>query len=293
MTETTSPDAPAAAPSPAPAPAPDTEAAPSPWGTLPGDMQEFVHKKGWAEPKHALASYRELEKLVGRKGVPLPAHDAPEEEWGKVYDALGRPKSWEDYRDTLTAPDDPDLPEGFYSTERRDALLQVAHKAGLTTKQIETLHQALVKGDVETYKSAMSRVNGEMEKSRGRLKSEWGPDHEQRTQRALAPVKMFGGPAAEKIVEQMGWDKNPQFLRIMDSIARQFAEDPGITAQQDGGGAPSAEAKLAQLRGDKAFTDALYGRRGAEEQRAAAAQWKAANAAHAEALQRKGNQQHR
>lgn len=61
------------------------------------EYQTYAQQKGWDSPEKAVASYRELEKLLGGEKLPLPKDPADKEGWDRVYKALGRPDSPDGY----------------------------------------------------------------------------------------------------------------------------------------------------------------------------------------------------
>jgi len=61
-------------------------------------MREFIRNKGWNEPADMAVGYRHLEKLIGGEKVPVPKGESDTEGWERVYKALGRPATPEDYK---------------------------------------------------------------------------------------------------------------------------------------------------------------------------------------------------
>ena len=77
------------------------------YGGYAEDIRGFVENKGWKDPSDAITGYINLEKYLGAdkagRGLVLPKDDAATDEWGQVYDRLGRPKSPDEYK--LPVPD--------------------------------------------------------------------------------------------------------------------------------------------------------------------------------------------
>ena len=65
------------------------------YDAFPEDVRGLVQNKGWQSPVDAIQSYTNLEKFLGAdkagRGLVLPKDDAGADEWGQVYDRLGRP----------------------------------------------------------------------------------------------------------------------------------------------------------------------------------------------------------
>ena len=87
--------------------------------------------KGWKSPADAIRGYSEVERALGNN-IGLPGKDAKEDEWGRLYDKLGRPPS----------PDKYVLPEANYTEADKQfqaAILPELHKAGMTQRQIDAI----------------------------------------------------------------------------------------------------------------------------------------------------------
>jgi hypothetical protein len=62
------------------------------------ELREFIRNKGWNDPADMAVGYRHLEKLIGGEKVPVPKGESDTEGWERVYKALGRPATPEDYK---------------------------------------------------------------------------------------------------------------------------------------------------------------------------------------------------
>lgn len=62
------------------------------------ELREFIRNKGWNEPAAMAVGYRHLENLIGGEKVPVPKGESDTEGWERVYKALGRPATPEDYK---------------------------------------------------------------------------------------------------------------------------------------------------------------------------------------------------
>ena len=88
-----------------------------------GELREFARNKGWKQPAEMVQGYRNLEKLIGGEKVPLPKGEADTEGWERVYKALGRPATPEEYQlpdadsavqtESRSGGDQRDGPRGF------------------------------------------------------------------------------------------------------------------------------------------------------------------------------------
>lgn len=126
-----------------------TVAATDPFSGLDTDTRDWVGKAGVKDVASLAAKARNAESLIGRS-IQLPGADAKPEDWDKVYDRLGRPKTPDGFEFKLPEG----LPENFaYDKDRATAFKSWAHQAGLTPKQAQAIHDAVVKADGETWRA--------------------------------------------------------------------------------------------------------------------------------------------
>lgn len=96
--------------------------------TLPDAYKDKPYLKGVDSMEKVYAMLDGAQTLVGKKGVIVPAADAPQAEKDAYYEALGRPKTAAEYTPVLIGADKTDpkvLPR----------LQDTFHKAGLTAEQ--------------------------------------------------------------------------------------------------------------------------------------------------------------
>ena len=82
--------------------------------------------------------YLHAQKLIGRKGVPLPSQDDDEEGWRAAHEALGCPFEAQDYDFGA------DARPLWYSETMAEALKGMMHDAGLSQRQAKRLHAAYI-----------------------------------------------------------------------------------------------------------------------------------------------------
>lgn len=124
----------------------------------------WVQNKKYESPLEALRATRGMEKILGgprERLLRLPeSDDAPE--WGEIFGRMGRPEKPEDY-----------------GIEGADVeLLQQAHAAGLSKRQVGKLAEYLA----GRAKTAQEKADGEYDTAaqadEDSLKREWGPEFE-------------------------------------------------------------------------------------------------------------------
>lgn len=240
---------PAAAPAPAGAPA-------VPW--LEGADETLVgyaQNKGWKTPVDMLQSYQGLEKRLGAPAerlLTLPGEDATPEDWGKVFDRLGRPKDAAEYKI--------DVPEGIGDKEFADQARSWFHEAGLTAKQAEAISSKWnehVAGVVGKQTEAQQAAFAEQDKA---LKAEWGEAYSERLGQARQAAQGLGWDAA-KIDKVSGALGHGETMKLLQELGAKMGEGEFVSGGKTGfSGAMTpaqAKAEIQALRSDKEFTAKL------------------------------------
>jgi len=181
-------------------------------------------------------------KMIGKDKIPLPTEHSTEEEWGNVYDKLGRPGTKDDY--TLEfksgikdAKADPDVMEAFKD---------ISHKIGLNGAQAQSLYswytgiaeEAAVAGQ-EHHQSAEDTLRGV-----------WGNDYDKHMTVVNQLLTQFGDETVTEAFEN-GWGDDPAMVYFLTKLGYAMAESPE-PGMGDGKGADSAsiEAEIATYTSD-------------------------------------------
>ena len=122
---------------------PSPPAAPAaPWHeTLTGEVRQNRSVAHYVEKNDLpglVTAFVNAERRIGERPLSVPGSQATDEEWGAVYQALGRPEKADAYEIRL--------PEGYEASElEKEAhpkIKQAFHKAGFTTRQADTFMEA-------------------------------------------------------------------------------------------------------------------------------------------------------
>lgn len=167
--------------------APATGTEQSNWyGGYDADTVTYVEGKHWKEPKDAVQSYRNLEKLMSadRAGrtVALPGDNAAPEEVSAFYEKLGRPASPDKYSFKTEGDDG-----GF-----ADWAKNTFHVTGVTDKQAGTLVEAFGKFTAEARQRNASERAANAAKEHDELKKTWGGAYDHKVQLAKRAAARFG-----------------------------------------------------------------------------------------------------
>ena len=200
--------------------APGVDNAPPPdlsWlDALGEDGKGFAANKAWKTPGDMLESYRNLEKLVGRKGRDIPEADDAEA-WSKFYNELGRPETADGYKFDLPDEYNPELVK-FY----QDA----AHKAGLTKRQADAFLTDYLDFEHAAREEYAKQNASRVDMATAELKREWGAKFDENLNVALRGANALGLSQDERIAleESMGQAKA---ARLFERVGRALCSEDG------------------------------------------------------------------
>ena len=223
-----------------------------------GDLKGYAQTKGWKDPADLANSYRNLEKLVGSEKVPLPKGADDKDGWNRVYDALGRPKSAEEYK--LPVPDgDP----GTFAKAASGKF----HELGISQQQAE----GLANWWNETQQGQMAQQQQQsaqkVEADISALRGEWGQAWDENINLGSRAAKEFGLDQNKltAIENALG---TGEMLKFMARIGRGLTEhnfEGGNSTQSFGMTPEAARSRISALQADPAWASKYIGG-GADQQ---------------------------
>ena len=205
-------------------------------GVADAELREFIRNKGWNDPADMAVGYRHLEKLIGGEKVPVPKGESDTEGWERVYKALGRPATPEDYK--------------LADLESAAAY----HKLGLSARQATGLSAWQ-----DTLKAAQEqRVKDEAGAQRAQqlaaVRKEWAGEFEENVRLGKRAVREFGlESSVEKLEAALG---SGELLKLTAKLGRGLKEDTfagGVATRSFGKTKEEAQAELTLLRQDQTF----------------------------------------
>jgi len=182
--------------------------------------------KGFEDSKQILGQFKDIDgvfktlvsqqRLLGKKAdaVLMPNEKSTSEEWKEFNKRLGVPESPEGYKTAKPAV----LPEG---SEWNDQIAtkagEIAHKAGVTTKQWQTILNAF--GEIEAQSKAEETQREAQEIAQGRksLAEEWGEKFDINISKAKRLVQLGGGDLNDTSLRSAGMVK--MLARIADTLS--------------------------------------------------------------------------
>ncbi len=200
-------------------------------------------------PEEMAKSYISANALItnGDKLVIPKTPDDPN--WGQVFNRLGRPEEATGYK----VPEFKDLPEGFtIQEEQTKKFLELAHAAGLSQKQVETIMGSHVTGQLELFNGSVKQRTDAQSAGEKALKTEWGTGYDANFNLADKALQWAGGKDSKDLAAKYGAD--PAFIRMMAKIGNEVSEDllgPGTPKPGDLTPASAQEAINVIMRDTK------------------------------------------
>jgi len=201
------------------------------------DYSKFIDAQGnFAAPvagkfktfEGLVKGYESAQKLLGAQGdkVPVPNENSSEEEWASFYERVGRPADPSGY--TFEVSDEVKKLEGVYDEEGMKAYAQVAHQAGLTPKQAQTVADLYFKGMQTQHAAFEEQQKAALEAHVQELAKEWGPKGSPRWKQneGLADVGMDALGITAEDISAMPEARSPAFLKAMVKVAGMIRERP-------------------------------------------------------------------
>ena len=211
------------------------------------DLKGYVQNKGWKDPGELALGYKNLEKLLGSEKIPMPKGAEDKEGWSRVYDALGRPKTAEEYK----LP----VPEGDTGDFAKAASAKF-HELGISTQQAQALSEwfnGTQKGLVDQQLQSQSQ---QAESGISELKQEWGQAFNENVELGRRAAREFGlnQETLSKMESGMGIKG---MLEFMSKIGRGLTEhtfEGGKSTNSFGMTPEAARSRVNDLKADPSWT---------------------------------------
>lgn len=210
----------------------------------------YVQNKGWTDPKQVLDGYRNLEKLLGAdkagNALVLPRGDAKPEEWGAIWDRLGRPPAADGYARL----------EG--DADMQNAMFGKFHELGLTKTQGDTIAQWLAEQGTKTAEQMQAQAQQRFQQEDMEVKQEWGAAYNQNLAQAQQAARGLGLDTGtiDKLAEALG---HRATMNLLQKIGSRMGEDSFVSGDRteafNNALTPGqAKAQISSLMQDRSFT---------------------------------------
>jgi hypothetical protein len=167
-------------------------------------------------------SWVNAQKLIGADKIPVPGEKATPEEWGLVYDRLGRPAGPDGYKLPEVK-----MPDGFPAANEQTVagFKQQCHTLGILPGQASKLYEWFQGIQGQEYSAGMAERETGSKASETSLRSEWGRAYDQNLATAQKVVKQFGDENLTSYLEKSGAGNDPHLIKFLANIGKNFGED--------------------------------------------------------------------
>lgn len=208
-----------------------------------------------------LSQFDNLQSMVGRK-LGVPAADAPDEEWGKYFDSVGRPKDPTGYQF-----EEVQYPEGMARSEEQNlALRQLLHASGITDRQAKRFikgYDEMIVGEIGKLTEAEKAFKENQDKEFNDLQKKFFGE---RKDEVIEQSKKFLlEHLPQELRDHMGNLDNKSLVMIgafVDSMTKKYVNQDQIpNADRVTSGAKTVkelEAESRTLMMDPSFSDILH-----------------------------------
>lgn len=217
--------------------------------------KETALAKGWTKPGEFISSYRNLEKMVGGKGLTVPNVAEPEKlgEW-EGWKQLGVPEKPEEYK-----IERPALEAGLQWDENFE---KQARDFGtmfkLTPFQMQGMVDLYAANQNAFASQSVSAVQTSKVQVESELKAEWGKDFDENFELAKQAARHYGDISEQEFDRLDGVLGTKSLMKLMADVGRMNKE-----AALSGGGqvnftttGAQAQSEMARLNADPAFMEA-------------------------------------
>lgn len=196
---------------------------------LPDDLKAEKSLQSFKDINGVMRTLAHQARMVGADKVALPGKDAKPEDWGKVWDKLGRPTAPDKYdlKDVQKLPDN-----APYDYEGEKVFLKDFHDLGLTQSQAKGLlsrYREKIGGQLQTYEQTQA---AQREEALTALKKDFGQAFDQKVSKARLYVESVAGANAADIIAKYGND--PAFIRFAVDASKSMQEDSVTVGQNTG-----------------------------------------------------------
>ena len=225
---------------------------------LPDDLRSDASLKDIKNVSELAKSFIHAQKMVGAEKFVVPGKDATDDDWGKVYNQLGRPKDAESYG---LKPRE-GVAEGIISKEGVDGYAQFAHSKGFNTKQANAgldFYTDMKIAEQAAKQEATDQRNAANIES---LKTEFGNSFDKNVQIASSLVNnLKNGDELRQEIDKAGLGTSPVVIKALVELASHFGEDrlEGLDKMNSGSAGSltpeQAAEELSELDKNKALYD--------------------------------------
>ena len=229
------------------------------------DLRSDPLIKGFDSPEALASEHRNLQSLIGRKGVIRPAEDAPDSHWEKFHNDMGRPTTPGAYKlEGFTRPEG----VGWDVDGLEKPMIEEMHRLGMSDAQVSGVLQKYGGITTDVASRGTTDIDAAAEAAVTGLKSEWGSAFDGKVDHATRAANKFvdgGVKALESIKLQDGQSvaDHPLIIKLLAKFG-EISHEAGLIGEGSNTVQTStpkeASAKYTQFTHDnqEAILDAMH-----------------------------------
>lgn len=220
----------------------------------PENVQNLLTAKKWTNVSQIVDGYAELEKFTAGAGkhLAIPQSDGDTEGWSKVWEQLGRPKTYSDY----VIDNDETVP---LDAEIASKWKQYAHKEGYTQNQMQgavTFQREIIKSvmEAEAKNAEQSIINSKAAQKKELTEAFGEANYVTKVTGARVIADNLG---IYNTLEKKGLASDPEVIKMLDKLKESGAEGV-ISSTPPPPPAKAPEVERDELNKSKAYTDEMH-----------------------------------
>jgi hypothetical protein len=230
--------------------------------SLPEDLRGAKSLEGVADVNSLAKQFVDLQAHLGTS-IRIPGEDAGEDAIKAFHEKIMsktnlmlKPETEDDVGAIMRSLGAPDEASGYELPDSDidySNLQSIAHKAGLTKKQFESIISDVSAHDAES----MELSQAELVESRKAVEKEWGNAFDRNSKEAIALLEVTKAPAS--VIQQAKDGKiNGEALSWFYSLASRLGAGEGVNASGDEGGSLVMTPAEAQAQLDEVMNNPIY-----------------------------------
>jgi hypothetical protein len=218
--------------------------------TLPEELREEESLKLYNDLPNLAKALVHAKKAVGKNKIAIPTDKSTDAEWDAFYEAVGRPKTADDYK--VAVPDD--LQE-LFTDDRVKRARERAYKLGITQGQFEAYMAEEMQEAVNILNAEEERVRQERVQISEQLRQEFGQAYDERLHVAkrLVAEAIPNQEAQLNFIEKFGDD--PDFIRFASTVGARMVESKNLVATLSKDTPKEAKKRIEELQATPGYMD--------------------------------------
>lgn len=229
---------------------------PTDWrSSLPEEIREAPSLLKYKDLSGLANAYLSAEKMISSKHLPVPETD---DEYNKVYSALGRPETADGYQFGLPEGLQADWIKENIDENWEKQFKEEAHRLGLSAKQATSLRDKFIKDAYTSTAHNKETSEAYTKEANALLRKEWGNAYDNRVKAASLVVELADSSGSfGKFLKESGLSTHPEMVRFLGNLGIQTIDDENLVGDKPGMGRTPEQitAEIASIQSTPAYMD--------------------------------------